>query len=389
MAAPMRRGVPSGFKSGASIDLDKGTASIVAPEAVANEDEATWRAEIETQTGMTVPEDREVILTGVRLWNMGPTQNRHLTFRIVARSGSGRTVDLTELVKLARGNARRKPLKPTELALTQTRIVGLSDEQLGKVDRHGGTEAFFARIGELLDDLDDEMRRNPAEDCVIALGGDMIEGFENTAQQSFTNDTSHPKMLTTAHAYLVEAITRIASRHARTRVIAVPSNHGSWRRGKDELGKPSDDYGLAVVSMVATALHMDDRWKSVEFLFPEEWDVSCAIQVRDDVVALTHGHVGNTFTPEGFKKWFLGQVAGDSPIAQATILLSGHYHHRRVWPLGNLGDRERVHIQMPALDGGSSWFTNKTGEWSHPGIWTAVVRDGYGLDHERVLRPAR
>ena len=116
---------------------------------------------------------------------------------------------------------------------------------------------------------------------------------------------------------------------------------------------------------------------------------SCAIKVRDDVLALTHGHVGNTFTPEGFKKWFLGQVAGDSPIAQATIVVSGHYHHRRVWPLGNLGNRERVHIQMPAMDGGSSWFANATGEWSHPGIWTAVIRDGYGLDHERVLRTAR
>ena len=386
-APPMRRGVPSAFQSGASLDLDKGIATAVLPlEPAVSEDEATWRAEIEKQTGMPVPANREVILTGVRLWNMHGQEHRHLTFKIIDRAAQATPADLQALLALARGNERRKPIKATERALTQTRIIGLTDEQLGKVDRHGGTESFFERLGVLLYLLDDELKREPAEDAVVLLGGDMIEGFENTGSQSFTNDTSHPAQLTIAHGYLVEAITRISSRFTRVRVLAVPSNHGAWRKGKDNLGKPGDDYGLAVVSMVATALHMDERWRHVEFIFPDEWEVSCAVQVRDDVLALTHGHIGNTFSPEGFKKWFLGQVAGDSTIAQATILCSGHYNHRRVWPIGNLGNRERIHIQMPAMDGGSSWFTNATGEWSHPGIWTAIIRDGYGLDHERVLR---
>lgn len=385
-AAPMRRGVPRGFQSGAHYDADKGTASVIAHVDLIGADEAKYREQITKQTGMNVPDDREVVLTSVRLWNQGDTENRHLTFRIVARSAACGIEDLTELVKLARGNERRKPIKATERALTQTRVIGLTDEQLGKVDRHGGTEAFFKRLGTLLELLDAECKREPAEDAVVLLGGDMIEGFENTGSQSFTNDTSHPAQLTIAHGYLVEALTRIASRFERVRVLAVPSNHGAWRKGKDNLGKPGDDYGLAIVKMVADALAMSERWGHVEFILPGEWEVSCAIQVRDDVLALTHGHIGNTFSPEGFKKWFLGQVAGDAPIAQATIIVSGHYHHRRYWPMGNLGNRERVHIQMPAMDGGSSWFTNSSGEWSHPGIWTAVIRDGYGLDHERVLR---
>lgn len=385
-AAPMRRGVPKGFQAGVHYDAAKGTGSITGRADTIGEDEVAWRTHIQEQTGLTVPEHREVVLTGVRTWTMGDVENKHLTFRIVDRSAVGGSVDLSELVKLARGNERRKPLKAAERATTQTRVVGLTDEQLGKVDRHGGTEAFFTRLGVLLNDLETEFRREPCEDAVILLGGDLAEGFENTGSQAFTNDASHPDQLVIAHGYLVETITRIASRFERVRVLAVPSNHGAWRRGKDNLGKPSDDYGLAVVRMVAAALAMSPRWSHVEFILPEPWEVSCAVQVRDDVLALTHGHVGNTFTPEGFKKWFLQQVAGDAPIAQATIVVSGHYHHHRKWPLGNLGNRERIHFQMPAMDGGSSWFTNAGGEWSHPGIWTAVIRDGYGIDHERVLR---
>jgi hypothetical protein len=377
--------VQAGFHSGASIDLDKGTASIVGTEELIGADEVSWRAHILDQTGMGVPEGRKVELTGVRMWNMGPTQNRHLTFRIVDRAGSTAEADLTALVKLARGNERRKPPKCTDVVRTRTRIVGLSDEQLGKVDRTGGTTAFFERLGLLLTELDAEMKAQPCEDAVILLGGDLIEGFENTGSQMFTNDQSHPTMLTTAHGYLVETITRIASRFNRVRVLAVPSNHTAWRAGKDNLGKPGDDYGLAIVRTVAATLAMSERWGHVEFTIPSEWEVSVAITVRDDVLALTHGHVG-TAGPASFPKWFAGQVIGDSPIARATVVVSGHYHHYRSVPLGNIGNRQRVHIQMPAMDGGSSWFTNSSGEWSHPGIWTAVIRDGFGLDHERVLR---
>lgn len=384
-AEPMRRGIPAAFASGVRYapNGELTEASVNVSEIPA--DEAGWRTEIETQTGITIPDDREVILTGVRLWNMGPTQNRHLTFRITDRSASLNAPDIERLLSVARANTKRKPPKLTDDVARRTRCVGLSDEQIGKVDQRGGTQAFLDRMTALLVELDAEMAERPCEDAVILLGGDLVEGFENTAQQSHTNDLSHPEMLRIARAYLTEAITRVASRHERTRVLAVPSNHGAWRRGKDNLGKPGDDYGLDCVKAVSEALAQSDRWAGVEFIFPESWEVSVAITVRDDVLALTHGHVG-TSGPASFEKWFMGQTYGDSPIAGATIVVSGHFHHYRANPLGNLGDKQRQHIQLPALDGGSSWFTNGTGQWSPPGLWTAVIRDGHGLDHERVLR---
>lgn len=382
-AAAQRRGVPKGFQSGAHYDTVKGTASVVVREIP--EDERGWREHIAAQTGMTVPDDQEVTLTGVRTWTMGAHENKHLTFRIAPRSASGGTVDIASLLKIARANAKSKPPRLTDVAATQTRIVGLSDEQIGKVDRRGGTDAFFARVGHLLGELDAEMRARPCEDAVILLGGDLVEGFENTPQQAFTNDLSHPEMLRVARAYLTEAITRIASRHERTRVLAVPSNHGAWRRGKDNLGKPADDYGLDVSKAVAEALNMSERWSSVQFIFPEPWEVSLAVPVRDDVVALTHGHIGTTGTAESFRRWFLNQVAGDSPIARSSLIYHGHYHNFQMYPLGSIDGRERWSFQLPALDGGSSWFTNVAGDTSRPGIFTHVIVDGGGIDHLRIL----
>lgn len=386
----MRRNVPTAFMSGVQYAPNGELVSAAINVTEIPEDETAWRAHILAQTGMPVPDDREVILTAVRTWTMGAVENRHLTFRIEPRSAQSGTWNVAELVKIARGNSSRKPPRNATStdAATRTRIVGLSDEQLGKVDKRGGTEAFFERLGVLLGELDAEMKARPCEDAVILLGGDLIEGFQNTKQQSHTNDLSHPEMLRVARAYLTEVITRIASRHRNTRVLAVPSNHGAWRDGKDNLGLPGDDYGLDCVRAVAESLAMSERWAGVEFIFPDRWGVSVAVQVRGDVVALTHGHVG-TSGPASFEKWFAGQALGDSPISSATVVVSGHFHHRRYNPLGNIGNRERVHIQLPALDGGSAWFENSSGQWSHPGIWTAVIRDGIGLDHERLLRSVR
>lgn len=384
-AAAQRR-VPREFQQSRKFDpVTKQLAEVSFSLPGPTPEEQDYRDEIKRVTDITIPEDREVILTGVRTWTM-PGEVRdfhHLTFKIVDRTAISTPEDVAALVKIADTAFRaRKPLKKTAAAATRTRLVGLSDEQIGKVDQRGGTDAFWQRLGDLLGQLDLAMKEHPCEDAVIALGGDIIEGFENYKGQAHLNDLAHPSQMREARAYLKKAISTIAARHDHTTVLAVPSNHTGWRDGKDYLGKPGDDYGLELVDQVADVFAQGNWADRVDFLFPRnEWQVALALPVRDDVIGLTHGHVGKTFTPEGFRKWFLEQVAGDTDIAATTIMLSGHYHHRRVWPLY----KDRVHIQLPALDGGSTHYENASGESSPAGIWTAVIKDGGGLDYERLL----
>lgn len=383
-ASPVRnkRTAPTGFEPGVKY-LAGEPSEVTLSLAEIPEGEQQWRDEIKRVTNLDLPDHRKVEVAQVRYWGDPQQPLVYVRFVISDRSVASGTVDIAELLGIARANRRAIPKAASS---TRTRMVGLSDEQIGKTDRNGGTEAFWSRVGDLTAQLDAEMVRVPCADAVVIAGGDLIEGFESHGGQAFTNDRSHPESLAEARAYVTHMITAIASRHEHTRVLAVPSNHAAWRKGKDYLGKPSDDYGLDVYRAVAEALARDPHFaERVTFIFPEPWEVSLAVTVRDDIVGVTHGHVGTTGALS-FRRWFDGQLRGDAPVAAATIIYSGHFHHFIAEPLGAVNGRERTHFQMPALDGGSGHFTNATGEQSEPGILTHVINDGGGWDHLRVLR---
>jgi len=303
-------------------------------------------------------------------------------FRIVPTEHLPERVDVTELVKVIRGNRKARPRKTTT---ARTRVVVLSDAQIGKVDHRGGTQNLLERIDTLLDALDDETKTVRCDDAVILDPGDLAEGFENTPQQAHTNDLSHPAQLEVAEIVLTQAVGRISGRHTRTRVASVPSNHTLWRRGKDRLGRPGDDYGLKTHRTVARAMALAGR-DDVTWLLPEAWEESLVLQVRGAVIGLAHGH--QVPRPDGIRDWWAKQTHGGGPLAAATILVTGHYHHLRVEPTGAIDGRSRWWFQAPTLDNGSSWYRNGGGGGdSEPGLLTFTVDDDGRWDNLRLLTP--
>src|SRR5690625_4819941 len=101
-------------------------------------------------------------------------------------------VDVTELLRQLRG-ARRPAARKTTTG--RTRVVIVSDAQVGKVDERGGTKELLARISYLLGELENECRLVKCDDAVILDPGDLLEGFENTGAEAFTNDLSLPEQL--------------------------------------------------------------------------------------------------------------------------------------------------------------------------------------------------
>ena len=294
------------------------------------------------------------------------------------------TEDMAGLLAIARANARRRP--PAKAA-SRTRVVVVSDPQIGKVGSRGGTPALLERHATLMAGLDAEMMATPCEDALVLDPGDLCEGFENVKSQEHLNDLSHPSQLRAARALLTESVTVVAARHRACRVSTVPSNHTAWRKGKDYLGKPSDDYGIDVHRAVSEALSRDQRFKHVEWLFPGEWDDSLAIPVRGAVVGMAHGH--QKTRPDQIPDWWKGQTHGTQAIADATILVTGHFHHFRVQPSGAVktenGWRARYWFQAPTMDNGSDWYRNLSGEESEPGILTFTIDDDGNWDNLRVI----
>lgn len=267
----------------------------------------------------------------------------------------------------------------------KTRVLVVSDMQIGKVDSRGGLEAFLTRVS----DLCAQIEALPfAGDTIVLDPGDLIEGFQNTPGQAHTNDLSHPAMLKVARSVLtdvVEAARASTLPDGSITVATVPSNHSAWRQGKGYLGKPGDDYGLDVHRAVQSVFEyagVDD----VSWVFPKtEYEESLAVPVPANPatkVGLVHGHQSRSGK---FNEWWKGQALGSKPLAGCHYAVSGHYHSFIFEPAGWLDGRERYHIQAPPMDNGSAWWENLSGEQSRPGIVHFLVDENGDFSDLRLI----
>jgi hypothetical protein len=64
---------------------------------------------------------------------------------------------------------------------------------------------------------------------------------------------------------------------------------------------------------------------------------------------------------------------GRQPVADAAILITGHFHHLIVSETTG-----RTFMQVPAMDGGSEWWTDQTGQNSAAGTLCLGIGEGYG-----------
>lgn len=346
-------------------------------------DETHYRTEIERIIGVEVPADRQVILTSTRWWGNPENLNVYCRFDIKDRSaGEASRLDLEDIIRVVK---RAKP--PTRVVNTAPTglVVAWADLQAGKVGSRGGTEDLVARVMEKLDKLEAHAKRVKADTAYLIDAGDCVESFENTAQQGFTNDLSFPEQLRVARRLFTEAVVRLSKLHPNVVVTAVPSNHGQWRRGKDQLGRPSDDFGIETLVAVADACALNPAaFGHVSFVVPGEWEESIALDIHGTILAVVHGHQVNR--PEGIPKWWAEQVHGGQPSSDADILLTGHFHCLRVQPTGRSHHtgRSKWWMQAPTLDNGSDWYRLRAGADSDPGLLTFTV-DENGWDNLKVL----
>jgi hypothetical protein len=216
----------------------------------------------------------------------------------------------------------------------------------------------------------------------LAEVGDLFEGFESGGNPMFTNDLSLAQQMDLASTEVYEFVSLIA-RFGHVDVIAVPSNHTAWRRGKQQLGRPGDDLGLLChrqVEKVAKAAGIDAEWH-----FPGQYDEAVTLDVRGTVLGMVHG---NQFPPGSAPLWWGKQTHGGQPIGAADILLTGHYHHLQIQPTGRnpYTSRSKWWLQAPTVDNGSDWYRNLAGDDSDPGLLVFDIdSEGFNLQSLTVL----
>jgi predicted phosphodiesterase len=227
-------------------------------------------------------------------------------------------------------------------------------------------------------------RRMPTG-AIIGLG-DLVEnctGFY--ASQAFSIDCNRRDQNRIARELLTTAIDALSGLFDEFHLITVGGNHGENRNDGKAFTSPGDNDDLAVFEGVREAFERAGEHHS--WVIPDD-DLSIAVELGGVKVGATHGHLfrkGATVQAKALEFW-KGQDFGMQPLRDTQILLSGHFHHASVSTYGR-----RTAIQAPAMDPGSRWFTQSTGEASPAGVLTLRIdaEEPLGWDDLRILSPRR
>lgn len=321
----------------------------------------------------------------VRGWdaNVGGGEIRRLRYyraTIRSRSASDDRADVEALCRAAVASRRRPRRIPQDGDDEVSLVVPLSDWQIGKGEG-GGSPAAVERISAGIDGMAEKVaamrRRGRAPSAIYLLGmGDTVEQCDgHYAQQTFSVDLDRREQRRVARRLWLRAVDVATGLAPRVVIAGVPGNHGENRRDGKSFTTWTDNDDLAVIEDVAEiAAASPERYGGVSAVLAR--DLTLVLAISGVVVGLAHGHQfgrGAGHAAGKAEKWWTGQIMGRQPVADADILITGHLHHLIVSE-----STGRTHIQCPAQDGGSYWWTAQTGAASPAGQLMLGVGRRYG-----------
>jgi hypothetical protein len=281
-------------------------------------------------------------------------------------------IDLPLLYSQAK---RTKYTKPKTALNDKALVVLWSDLQVGKVASRGGVAELIERVLEKTEALIAFAKREKISRVVFCDVGDTIENFGNAANlaQLQSNDLSLMAQVDLATTLAWETLKQLSKLAPEVTYASVGSNHCQWRVSKQRVGTPTDDWAIHIGRTLARL--SNEVGLGIKFLEPHRDDESLIVDVFGDNfhrLGLAHGHQANR--PEGVPNWWKAQAFGNQPVAAATILASGHFHHLRVQEIASTErGSSRFWVQAATLDNGSDWYRLTSGEDSAPGLVCFVL----------------
>lgn len=378
-----------------AIDKLLETSSNPSKEALIRERGAEWKAGVVwngsdgTITTNAMPaEEAPNWDTVLRLWGLDPEK-----FSVVEpvlfnawgnpdgglnRQWKGKVIQKTtepelDIEELEREIKKYKPAKKEKILGEGAFCVVLADWQIAKPDGDG-LKGTISRILKGIDDVElrvKELRKlgRPVGELIVLWVGDSIEGcVGHYAQQTFGVELDRRDQVKVARRLFRDALIRWSKLFASVRVVAVAGNHGENRNssGKSYTSLGDND-DLAIVEQVAEIFEANpESFGHIKFAIPKE-KLSLTIEVAGWILGVTHGHIAKMSgsVEQKIRRWLEKQALGKNNIGDSDVLVTGHYHHFRSADWGGC-----LWLQAPAMDGGSDWWQQMTGEYSESGILT-------------------
>jgi predicted phosphodiesterase len=249
-------------------------------------------------------------------------------------------------------------------------IYAIGDTQYGK-DAGGGTEETVRRV---LDGLNAAVERHkellksgrPIGTVVLPQLGDCIEGSNSQNGKVLgRSDLGVTQQVRIGRRVLMAWIKAFAPLCKELIIPVVPGNHDDTHRML--MTDPIDSWQIEIASAVQDACAENPALSHVKFMYPKPDNQTLALDLGGTTLGLAHGHQA-----KDMGKWLHGQATGRTAVGSADVLMTGHFHHFRADQIG-----PRLWIQVPAMDGGSAWFRDKSGLESPTGIVSLVVGSEY------------
>lgn len=367
---------PSGWEPGIAWAGDSGTITTAPLEAEPTG--GVW-AELVADWGLD-PATTEVVPGSIQVRAWDTHDGRRLRYYRAALRATTNLGDRADIEALCAIAMRRRSIVAPIVTGERALLVALSDWQLGKGEG-GGSAATTERICSAIDALPArlrELKRSGRQVSAVYLVGlgDLVEQCSgHYPGQPFTTDLDRREQLRLARRLILRAVDTVAPLAPRVVLAAVPGNHGENRNSSGKAyTRTTDNDDLAVVEQVAEVLAANPaRYGHVSTVLADS--ATLVLDVAGVVTAFAHGHKsgGGGHPAQRVEKWWQGQVMGRQPVADASLLLTGHYHHLIVSE-----GTGRTMVQVPAMDGGSEWFTDRTGQSSPAGLLTLGVGTAYG-----------
>lgn len=289
---------------------------------------------------------------------------------------------------MERVRKRRPRKRPVQTVGNRTLVAHiLTDGQAGK----GDPDRLMALWDDVVGHIEDRHRDlrklgRPADTLYAPGGGDSTEGCggnPNYPDQDRIVTLNESEQVEVATEMLDSGLDRFARLFNRVLTTTVSSNHDANRDGKNYPMGREDCRAFTIWRSVARAFKKNpDRYGHVEFWLPEDPDVA-TIDLHGIGVATIHGDLAAR-SPKGLDdkmwQWWSGQNMGGLPAGDCDVLNTAHFHHYR-----SMSQQGKRWIAHPALDiAGSKFFTDATGIWSYPGVFTYVV-DENGVSDECLV----
>lgn len=359
---------PKGWEPGV---VWSGTTGTVTTEP--RQDEPKWSEYLE-EWGFN-PETHEVVEPiQFRCWDAqtpeGPRRFYYYKADIRSKMRLYKNFDLEAEIK-----AFKKIKKtPKQYTGSYAMVVPLADFQIGKSDGDG-LEGTVQRILTMIDSVSDrikELRKiGKSIDVLYVVGmGDLVENCSgNYAQQTFTVELNRRDQMKVARRLIRDALIAWSKLVNKVIVSAVAGNHGENRQGRDSYTDDADNDDVALFEQIAEIFAMNEQFDNVHFMIPND-KLTVVLDVNGTIIGFNHGHKARKGASAQKKQesWWQDQTFGGQPVGDADILVTGHYHHFSIVDLG-----PKLHIQCPAMDGGSKWWEDATGKTAKPGTVTFLI----------------